>query len=85
MRGMTDFDVYCENVKQDKIDNYDRVKSERDKAIKTIRTLREGFTRLAKMYEGGGVEPFCLQILDHTKEYEDRAIIQQQLQPNKEN
>lgn len=52
-------------------------------ALKMLDTLREGYKRLAKMYAGGEVEGFCLQILDHSKEYEDRAIIQQQVQPDK--
>ena len=56
--------------------------SVKQKEIMCIKTLREGYARLAKMYEGGDIESFCLQILDHTKEYEDRAIIQQKLQPD---
>jgi hypothetical protein len=42
-------------------------------ALKMLDTLREGYKRLAKMYEGGEVEVFCMQILDHSKEYEDRS------------
>jgi len=51
-------------------------------ALKMIDTLREGYKRLAKMYEGGDVEMFCLQILDHSIAYEDRAIIQQHVPPD---
>lgn len=81
MRGMTDFDIYCECVKQDKIDNYDRVRRERDDAKKMISTLREGYKRILEM-DGSDAEAFCLQILDHSKEYEDRAIIQQHVPPD---
>ena len=51
-------------------------------ARQCIKKLRDGYKYMAKWYEGGEIEGFCLQILDHTKEYEDRAIIQQKLQPD---